>query len=70
MKKGPRSSHRPIVFFPTKQATKIAMPSSNKNASPLPLVGQGTARFSYSSQLSLMNCRNRLLRYILRIIRT
>lgn len=31
MKKGPRSSHSPLIFSPTKQATKIEMPSSNKN---------------------------------------
>lgn len=31
MKKGPRSSHSPIISSPIKQATKIAMLSSNKN---------------------------------------
>lgn len=35
-------------------------------ASPLPPIAQVTARFSYSSWLTLMNCRNRLLRYILK----
>lgn len=31
MKKGLRSSHSPIISSPIKQATKIAMLSSNKN---------------------------------------